>query len=173
MPARRSEDDLPDLPQAQDIAPREAPEIAPREAPEEALCGPQDVAFEVRWAQDGTGLRGQLVARNVGDRACRLASKPTVTPLAQDGTPLPVPTTITLEFMAPGYALLQPGDVATARISWNSWCGQPVSDRALVDWNSGSAVVPVLGPVQPGCDRSLRPQMTSYWFFLESPGSEA
>jgi hypothetical protein len=137
------------------------------------LCQPDDVSVEVQWNQDNSGLRGQVVARNSGQRACRLAGKPSVTPLAADGTPLPVPTTITLEFVSPGYAVLQPGDVARARISWNSWCGQPASDRALVDWNSGSATVPVQGPVQPPCDPDRRAQVTSYWFFVEPPASVA
>ena len=173
MPARRPEDDPRRPREAPETGPPEAPEIAPREAHEIALCGPDDIEVEVRWARDGTALRGQLVARNIGGRACRLAGKPTVTPLAADGTPLPVQTVITLEMMQPGYALLQPGDVATSRISWNSWCGQPVSDRAVADWNSGSAVVPVHGPVQPGCDQAQRAQMTSYWFFLETPAGLA
>jgi Protein of unknown function (DUF4232) len=161
MSARRPEDDLPRPPGAQGAASREAPEVAP--------CGPEDLTIEVHWERDAGRLRGQLVARNTGGRACRLAGKPTVTPLAADGTPLPVQTVISLEMIQPGYALLRPGDVATSRISWNTWCGDPGSDRALVDWHGGSAVVPVHGPVQPDCDPAQRPQMTSYWFFLQTP----
>jgi hypothetical protein len=166
MPARPPEDDAPDAHETQDVAHL-------REAQQIALCGPDDISVEVHWSQGDVGLRGQVVARNTGQRACRLPGKPSVTPLAADGTPLPVPTTITLEFVSPGYAVLQPGDVATARISWNSWCGQPASDRALVNWNSGSATVPVHGPVQPACDPDRRAQVTSYWFFVGTPASEA
>ena len=36
-------------------------------------CGPDDLTVVVKWERDGAGLRGQVMAENVGGRACRLA----------------------------------------------------------------------------------------------------
>ena len=40
----------------------------PAQAP---LCEAADLAVVVRWERDGTGLRGQVLAENVGGRVCR------------------------------------------------------------------------------------------------------
>jgi hypothetical protein len=75
-------------------------------------CGPDDLVVVVRWERDGTGLRGQMIAENVSGQACQLASKPDVTPLQPDGSPLPTRTIISLEWTSPGYVILQPGQRA-------------------------------------------------------------
>jgi len=134
--------------------------------PEPPLCEPADLAVAVYWEQDGGGLRGQVVAENVGGRACRLAGKPGVTPLAADGTPLPAQTVSTLEWRSPGYVILEPGQRAAARLGWGSWCGQQAGGRARVDWGSGEAVAEVHGPSQPDCSPGQPGNLTSSWFQL-------
>jgi hypothetical protein len=37
------------------------------------LCGSDDLAVVVSWERDGAALDGQVIAENVGGRACRLA----------------------------------------------------------------------------------------------------
>ncbi|HEY2552865.1 MAG TPA: DUF4232 domain-containing protein [Streptosporangiaceae bacterium] len=129
-------------------------------------CGLDDVAVVVRWERDGTGLRGQVIAENRGSRACKIAGKPTVTPLRADGSPLPADTVITLEMMTPGYVVLQPGERAASRLTWASWCGDQASGRARVEWTGGWALAEVAGPVQPECVPDRRGFLTSYWFSL-------
>jgi hypothetical protein len=129
-------------------------------------CGSDDLAVVVHWQHDGTGLRGQVIAQNVSDRACQLANKPTVTPLQADGSPLPVDTIITLEMKIPGYVNLQPGQRAAALLLWSSWCGQQASSQALVQWPGGSTVAKVDGPAQPDCGPSRACNITSSWFNL-------
>jgi hypothetical protein len=133
------------------------------------LCGPDDLAVTVRWERDGTGLRGQIIAENIGPRACELAFKPTVTPLRPDDTPLPTRTSVTLEMQIPGYVILQPGDRAASRISWSSWCGEQASDRAHVEWHGGAATAEVEGPVQPDCDPDNPDNLSSYWWSHQDP----
>jgi hypothetical protein len=135
----------------------------PAEVP---LCEAADLAVAVHWERDGTGLRGQVVAENVGGRACRLAGKPAVTPLAADGTPLPARTVITLEWRSPGYVRLAPGQRAAARVSWGSWCGRQAADRARVEWDGGHAVANVRGPAQPECSPGAPDNLASSWFQL-------
>jgi Protein of unknown function (DUF4232) len=130
------------------------------------LCGADDLAVVVHWQHDGSALRGQVIAENVGARACRLANKPGVTPLRPDGSPLPVSTAVTLEMLAPGYVVLEPGERAAAPVYWGSWCGQQAADRARVDWPGGSAVAEVRGPAQPACVRGRSGNLTSSWFHL-------
>ncbi len=120
--------------------------------------------------EDGHGLRGQVIAENVGGRACRLPGKPTVTPLEPDGQPLDVWNVVTLEFRSPGYVDLQPGDRAAARVSWSSWCGRPASDRARIEWDGGSVVAPVRGPVQPECVQNRSGSLSPWWFLPLPPG---
>jgi hypothetical protein len=116
-------------------------------------CRSADIAVTVRWRRDNDGsLRGHVIAENVGTRACRLEHKPRLAPLRADGTPLPVRQAVSLEFVLPGYAVLQPGERAAAPISWRSWCGAPASDRIRVSWPGGSAIARVDGPNQPECD---------------------
>jgi hypothetical protein len=128
--------------------------------------GPEDLEVTVRWVQDGTGLRGQVIAHNIGSRAYRLAGKPRVTPLGLDGTPLPVDTVITLEMLLPGYVVLAPGQRAAAPVSWRNWCGQAVSARARVSWPGGEAIGDVQGPVQPQCSGPGTRHLRSGWFKL-------
>ncbi len=143
-----------------------------RRADEPPLCGPGDVAMTLVWERraDDDGLRGQLIAENVGSRACRLPGKPTVTPLEPDGTPLRVRNVVSLEFLSPGYVDLQPGDRAAARVLWSSWCGRPASDRARIEWDGGSVVAPVRGPVQPACIRDGADNLSPWWFRPLPPG---
>jgi hypothetical protein len=129
-------------------------------------CGPDDVAVVVSWERDGTGLRGQVIAENVGGRACQLAGKPDVTPLRPDGSPLPTRTIVFMEFRSPGYVVLQPGERAAARVWWGSWCGPQASDRARVSWPGGSTVAKVHGPVQPECTPGRGDNLSSAWFDL-------
>jgi Domain of unknown function (DUF4232) len=135
----------------------------PAEVP---LCEAADLAVSVHWERDGTGLRGQVVAENVGGRVCRLPGKPEVTPLAGDGTPLPARTVITLEWRSPGYVLLQPGQRAAARVGWPNWCGRPAAGQARVAWGGGSAVAEVHGPAQPECSPGQPDNLVSSWFQL-------
>jgi Protein of unknown function (DUF4232) len=129
-------------------------------------CRPDDLAVVVIWERAGTGLRGQVIAENAGGRACRLAGKPAVTPLRPDGSPLPALTITTQEWRSPGYVLLRPGQRAAARVSWASWCGQPASGQARVDWPGGWAVAQVHGPTQPECAEHQPGNLTSSWFGL-------
>ncbi|HEY0998317.1 MAG TPA: DUF4232 domain-containing protein [Streptosporangiaceae bacterium] len=129
-------------------------------------CGSDDLAIVVSWERDSPGLRGQVIAENVSDRACRIENKPGVTPLQRDGTPLAVETIISLEWVSPGYVSLQPGERAAARMFWGSWCGQQASDRARVDWPGGSTVAEVHGPTQPECLQGHPSNLTSSWFKL-------
>lgn len=130
------------------------------------LCEPEDLALTVRWEQDGAGLRGEVTARNVGSRACRLAGKPGVTPLGLDGAPLPAETVITLEMRTPGYVALQPGQRATAPLTWRNWCGPDASAHARVSWQGGTAIADVQGPVQPRCSGLEADNLFSGWFKL-------
>jgi len=127
-------------------------------------CHGDEVEVTVRWERDGTGLRGQVIVRNVGDRACRLPGKPQVRPLGQDGAPLAADTMITLELVEPGYVDIEPGESAAARVTWANWCGPPAADQAVVSWGDGSATAQVVGPVQPSCEAGHGGNLTSWWF---------
>lgn len=140
-------------------------------ADEIPICSSEDVAVTVHWEQAGSGLRGQVIAENVGSRACRLDGKPAVIPLGTDGKSLPVRNVVTLEFMEPGYAVLLPGQRAAARLQWPSWCGQQASDQARVEWPGGAAVASVHGPLQPGCDPDRPSDIAPYWFFVQADES--
>jgi hypothetical protein len=131
------------------MADRHARDSVPR-------CRSRDLLVTVEWTRaDGGGLRGRVVAENVGTRVCRLEHKPVLAPLQADGTVLPVGQAVSLELVRPGHVVLQPGERAAAPISWRSWCGAPVSDRMRVTWPGGSAVATVDGPTQPECDEGL------------------
>lgn len=130
------------------------------------LCGPDDLAVSVRWERHDGGLRGQVMARNIGSRACRLAGKPGIVPLGADGTPLPAQTVNTMEMVGPGYVVLRPGERAEAPASWASWCGPPASARARVIWPGGAAVADVHGPMQPECSQEGLGNLGSGWFRL-------
>jgi Protein of unknown function (DUF4232) len=128
-------------------------------------CGPDDLSVTVRWERDGTGLRGQVVAENTGGRACRLPGKPGVRPLGLDGQPLPVQTVVTLEWVSPGYVVLEPGQRAAAPAAWDGWDGAAASARAEVTWDGGAATAVIEGPVQPAGTDSPG-NITSSWFRL-------
>lgn len=122
------------------------------------------MVVRVLWERDGKGLRGEVVVQNVGDRACRLGGKPSVSPLAADGTAMATQTAITLELRGQGYVVIEPGQCAMARVSWSNWCGESPSRRAVVTWWDGSAVATVEGPLSPGCDKKRPTNLTSSWF---------
>jgi hypothetical protein len=130
------------------------------------LCEAEDLELTVHWEQDGTGLSGQVTARNVGSRTCRLAGKPAVTPLGLDGTPLPAQTVITMEMRSPDYVTLRPGQRATAPVTWQNWCGPDASAHARVNWRGGTAIANVQGPVQPQCFAQEADNLSSGWFKL-------
>ena len=119
----------------------------------------------MHWEPHGTGLRGQVVVRNVCGRTCRVPGKPAVRPLGQDGRPLDVNTIITLEFMSPGYVDIEPGQETRASVHWPSWCGPAASDQALITLASGEWIpARVTGPVQPSCVSGASSAISSFWF---------
>jgi len=128
-------------------------------------CGPDDLSVTVRWERDGGGLRGQVIAENTGERACRLPGKPGVTPLGVDGKPLPVETVITLEWVSPGYVALEPGQRAAAPVAWDGWDGLAASAQAQVTWPGGAAMAAVEGPAQPAATGAPS-NISSSWFRL-------
>jgi hypothetical protein len=131
------------------------------------VCEPAELTVTVHWDRDGNGgLRGQVIAENVGTRACRLPGKPSVKPLGLDGVPLPTRTVVTLEFRLPGYAIVQPGQRAAAVVVWSSWCGRPASDQAQVSWDDHTVTAHVHGPLQPDCTAGTPDSMSSSWFHL-------
>ncbi len=128
-------------------------------------CGPDDLTVTVRWERDGSGLRGQVIAENTGGRACRLPGKPGVRPLGLDGRPLPVETGITLQWVSPGYVVLEPGQRAAAPVAWGGWDGLAASAQAQVTWESGAATAAVEGPAQPAATDAPG-NISSSWFRL-------
>jgi len=135
--------------------------------PAEPVCEPGDLAMTVRWDPDGSGgLRGQVIAENVGGRACRLPGKPGVAPIGADGTPLPVETVVTMEWLEPGYVILRPGQRAAAPVFWGSWGGQRATDQARVSWGDRATVARVYGPVQPDSTAGKPGNLSSSWFRL-------
>lgn len=129
-------------------------------------CGPDDLSVTVRWEHDGGGgLRGQVIAENTGQRACRLPGKPGVTPLGLDGKPLPVETIVTMERLSPGYVALEPGQRAAAPVAWDGWDGLAASSLAEVTWAGGGATAVVEGPAQPAATGSPC-NISSSWFRL-------
>ncbi len=117
--------------------------------PEAAEASPDEVAFTLTWLPDGDALKGELEARNVGERRVRLSGKPGLTPLGVDGQPLDTVAIITLELAVPGYVELDPGESATARVGWAGWDGLTAGGAVRVDWPGGQADVATLGPRQP------------------------
>jgi hypothetical protein len=140
------------------------PQAAGRDARDEMpACGPDDLSVTVRWERDGTRLRGQVIAENTGERACRLPGKPGVRPLGPDGAPLPVETVITMELVSPGYVALEPGQRAAAPVSWGGWDGLAASSQARVTWEGGAVTAAVEGPTQPAATDAPR-NISSSWF---------
>ncbi len=141
-----------------------AGDLAADAGPKQAL---RAVALGLFDAIDAHPWVGAQLNREPWRPGCRLglASKPEVTPLQPDGTPLPVETIVTLEEKIPPYVVLEPGQRAASRVHWGSCCGQ-ASDRARVDWPGGSAVATVHGPTQPECSPAQSDNLTTSWFHL-------
>ena len=138
---------------------------------EEAIppCGSDDLAVSVRWIRTaGGGLQGEVVAENVSGQPCRLGNKPALRPLGVDGQPLGVDQAITLELRIPPFVILQPGQRASAPISWSGWRGRPASGRIIVSWEGGTAAVDAKGPLQPGPPKRGVGGLSSSWFSLIS-----
>lgn len=88
-------------------------------------CGSDDLAVSVRWSRATSGgLVGEVVAENVSGRVCRLGSKPGLQPLGSDGQPLGVDQWITLKMRVPPFVILEPGQSASAPITWSGWSGR-------------------------------------------------
>ena len=129
------------------------------------LCGSDDLTVRLHWQEgENHSLRGEVLAENVGPRACRLGMKPGVRPLASDGKPLAAECIQTLEMVYPSHVLLQPGEQARASVAWSGWCGEPASGQTVVSWDGGSALVQAQGPRQPGCDEERPQNLSSDWF---------
>lgn len=126
-------------------------------------AGPDDIAFSLTWLPDGDTLKGELEARNVGNRRVRLTGKPQLTPLGIDGRPLDTPTIITLELMLPGFVELDPGESAIAAIGWAGWDGLAAGPRVRVEWPGGQVDVATLGPREPAASGPAT-NLWSSWF---------
>src|SRR5205823_2372081 len=48
------------------------------------------------------------------------------------------------------FVILEPGQLASASISWSGWRGRSASGRIVVSWEGGSATVDAAGPIEPG-----------------------
>ncbi len=116
---------------------------------EVAEAGPDDVSFGLNWLPDGETLRGELTARNVGNRRVRLTGKPRILPLDASGQPLAADSIMTLEMVLPGYVELDPGESATAAVGWAGWAGPAAGAQVRVEWPGGQADVATGGPRQP------------------------
>lgn len=128
-------------------------------------AGPDDLALSLTWLPDGDALKGELEARNVGNRRVRLTGKPQLTPLGADGRPLETSTIITLELMLPGYVELAPGESATAAVGWAGWDGVPAGPQVRVEWPGGQVDVTTLGPREPAASGPAT-NLSSSWFVL-------
>jgi Protein of unknown function (DUF4232) len=142
-----------------------SPEIAtPSPGPSAGrTCAPGDVALTLTWTQTDHGLTGSLKATNTTSAACDLAVKPAVYPLDSGGRRLPVLNAVSAEGYA-GPSRLLAGASATSALSWSSWCGAKASNRAEVDWNTGTATVSVTGPTTPACVSGGASNISSNWF---------
>jgi hypothetical protein len=129
-----------------------------------AEARPEDLRLTLGWQLDADGaLRGELVAGNVSDHPVRLSGKPALQVLGEDGSPLSAQTVVTLEFRPPGYVELDPGQHATAPVSWAGWDGSPAGDVVVVELPGGSTEVRVSGPRQPTA-RGPATNLGSSWF---------
>ena len=77
----------------------------------------------------------------------------TKSPLLASDTPgheLPVEALTRMELPLDP-VILDPGRRAAAPVGWAGWCGDEASGVVRVNWVSGSALLEVEGPRQPGC----------------------
>jgi hypothetical protein len=110
-------------------------------------------------------LRGEVVAENVNGRVRRLGRKPGLQPLGLDGQPLGVDQSVTLEMRIPPFVILEPGQSASAPITWSGWSGRSASGRIVVLWEGGSATVDASGPIEPAPPkRGAAGNLSSSWF---------
>jgi len=73
------------------------------------------------WQDDDAALSGWVEVTNTGSDVLRVHGKPSVTPLAEDGSRLDARHLFTLEFLLPGYVDVPPGWQARAPVSWAAW----------------------------------------------------
>jgi Protein of unknown function (DUF4232) len=120
--------------------------VTENEVPE---ASPDDIVFSLTWLPDGDALKGELEARNVGNRRVRLTGKPHLAPLGVDGRPLDAAGIVTLELVLPGFVELAPGESATAAVGWAGWDGLAAGPQVRVEWPGGQVDVATLGPREP------------------------
>ena len=115
---------------------------------------------EVVWHEENGELRGWVEVVNDDAEVLRLRDKPSIRPLAVDGSSLQVPHLTTLEMQYPGFVDLLPGQRARAPITWHGWDGPAAGGLIVVEWpdpaTRGDArartvqtTVAVRGPRQP------------------------
>jgi Protein of unknown function (DUF4232) len=125
---------------------------------------PEHLDLVLVWeAEPGGRLAGQLRARNVSNRPVRLAHKPGLQVLGADGVPLEAKWIITLEYVSPRYADLDPGEAAVSRVDWAGWDGAPPSGEVVVHLPGGTSRVQASGPRQPESSGHAT-NLTSSWF---------
>ena len=137
--------------------------MLPRPSVTEPPCRDEQLALSLTWRATGSGLDGEVTARNTGKQACNLTGKPQLFPLGRDGEPLPVQSIMSLE-LRDRPTIVPPGGTAVAGVSWASWCGAEASGRVLIDQ---SRPVAVDGPKQPSCRSSgVLQTLSSGWYEL-------
>ena len=134
---------------------------------------------EVVWHEDNGGLRGWVEVVNDDAEVLRLPGKPSIHPLAVDGSSLEVRHLITLEMRSPGFVDLLPGQRARAAITWGGWDGPAASGEVVVGWRDPAdhgdisartvqTTVAVRGPNQPR-GTAGGSNTSSSWFELLLP----
>jgi hypothetical protein len=123
-------------------------ELTVRVSPNE--CTPDEVEFELRWhAASQFTLRGQLVATNVSDRVWQISGKPGLRLVGKDGVEVSHSHRVSLESRIPRYVVVEPGQSASASVSWSSWDEDIESTSVIVIWPGGPKAVPTTGPTHP------------------------
>jgi hypothetical protein len=132
-----------------------------------APARPDDLELGLAWRlqEDGT-LRGVLRARNVSQRRVRIAGKPALHPLADDGVPLGADSVVTAELRLPGYLDIDPGQVAESPVGWAGWVGHQASGDVVVEIAGAEWLVRVVGPRQPEATGPAT-NLWSSWFSRE------
>jgi uncharacterized protein DUF4232 len=111
-------------------------------------------------------LIGALTATNVSQQACRLSGKPDLRPYGLDDKPLETSTIVTMEFVPPGYVVVEPGQRAETWVVWRSWDGPRAAERVTVSWPGGRKEVIASGPLQPDSVPGHGTNLSTGWFFL-------